>query len=49
MLKSKPEVFASSWNFVDAFLKVQETPEVYRFLRQVMMARRALLLIEYPH
>ena len=44
-----PEAFASRWNWVDAYLRLvyyAEKPEVYRMLRQAMMARRALLLID---
>ena len=47
-LGEAPDVFASSWNWVDAYLKLvhAELPSMYRTLRQAMMARRALLLID---
>ena len=46
--------FTAAWNYVDAFLQLghdeEEDPQhaafMYRFLRQVMMARRAILLID---
>ena len=40
--------FATSWNWVDAYLSLEHgsnTP-LYRMLRQAMMGRRALLLID---
>ena len=40
--------FATSWNWADAYLRAtlgRATPR-YRFLRQAMMARRALLLLD---
>ena len=40
--------FSGAWNWIDAFLRVEygaESP-LYRALRQVMMARRALLLLD---
>ena len=43
------DAFTLRWNWVDAYLRLvyhAEKPEVYRMLRQAMMARRALLLID---
>ena len=48
-LLDAPDAFRSHWNWVDAYLRLvyyAEKPEVYRMLRQAMMARRALLLID---
>mgnify|MGYP000894950872 FL=1 len=45
-LRDAPDAFASHWNWVDAYLSLAEGPEVYRMLRQAMMARRALLLLD---
>jgi hypothetical protein len=47
-LRDAPDAFASHWNWVDAYLSLneRERPEVYRMLRQAMMARRALLLLD---
>ena len=48
-LRASPDEFTSQWNWVDAYLRLvylAEKPEVYRMLRQAMMARRALLLID---
>ena len=41
-------LFAHSWNWVDAFLQSEygAGSDIYRFLRQAMLARRALLLID---
>ena len=42
-----PEVFATAWNWVDAYLRLEyQDPAVYRFLRQAMLARRLLLLLD---
>ena len=40
--------FATAWNWVDAFLRLEHeaSPQLYRMLRQAMMARRALLLLD---
>ena len=38
--------FASAWNWVDAYLKRVEEPAVYRMLRQSMVARRSLILLD---
>ena len=42
------DVFAASWNWVDAFLRLKhgKSSALYHMLRQAMMARRALLLID---
>ncbi|KOO30621.1 hypothetical protein Ctob_005934, partial [Chrysochromulina tobinii] len=45
-LRDAPDAFASHWNWVDAYLSLKERPEVHRMLRQAMMARRALLLLD---
>jgi hypothetical protein len=47
-LRDAPDAFASHWNWIDAYLCLTyaERPEVYRMLRQAMMARRALLLLD---
>jgi len=45
-LRDAPDAFASHWNWVDAYLSLAEGPEVHRMLRQAMMARRALLLLD---
>jgi hypothetical protein len=47
-LIDSPDAFASAWNFVDAFLRLEhsENIEYYRMLRQAMMARRALVLLD---
>jgi len=40
--------FSSAWNWVDAYLRLEhgEASPLYRMLRQAMMARRALLLLD---
>ena len=40
--------FANAWNWVDAFLQCEYGPdsELYRALRQALMARRAILLLD---
>ena len=47
-LLADEEAFAHSWNWVDAYLASVHgsNSEMYRFLRQAMMARRALLLLD---
>jgi hypothetical protein len=42
------DTFAASWNWIDAYLRLKhgEASALYRMLRQTMMARRALLLID---
>ena len=47
-LREASGAFASSWNWVDAYLQLvhAEQPALYRMLRQALMARRALLLID---
>jgi hypothetical protein len=45
-LRDAADAFALHWNWVDAYLRLTEKPEVYRMLRQAMMARRALLLLD---
>ena len=43
-----PDAFASSWNWIDAFLRLEHGAEApyYLMLRQAMMARRALILVD---
>ena len=45
-LLDTPDAFAASWNWLDAYLRLEHEPTAYRFLRQAMMARRALLLLD---
>ena len=47
-LLSDEEAFAHSWNWVDSYLSQLhgDSSEMYRFLRQAMMARRVLLLLD---
>ena len=47
-LMDSPDVFASAWNWIDAFLRLEHGAEAssYLMLRQAMMARRALILID---
>ena len=45
-LLANRDAFATAWNFVDAYLCLEEPAPVYRFLRQALAARRALLLLD---
>jgi hypothetical protein len=45
-LLDEPGAFLSAWNWMDAFARLEYTEPHYRFLRQAMMARRALLLLD---
>ena len=48
-LLEAPDAFAGAWNYMDAFLRLEHEasrPALYRMLRQAMMARRALLLLD---
>ena len=47
-LLANPDTFAAAWNYVDAYhqLEYGTASPLYRYLRQVMVARRALLLID---
>jgi hypothetical protein len=48
-LLEAPDAFAGAWNYIDAFLRLEHKasrPALYRMLRQAMMARRALLLLD---
>ena len=48
-LLEAPDAFASAWNYIDAYLRLEHEasrPALYRMLRQAMMARRALLLLD---
>jgi len=48
-LLEAPDAFAGAWNYIDAFLRLEHEasrPALYRMLRQAMMARRALLLLD---
>ena len=42
----KPAAFASAWNYIAAFLRLEHAPPAYRFLCQAMAARRAVLLLD---
>ena len=47
LLQNQSE-FTSAWNWVDAFLRIEyaSQPAVYRYLRQAMYMRRAVLLLD---
>ena len=48
-LLEAPDAFTTAWNYIDAFLRLEHEashPALYRMLRQAMMARRALLLLD---
>ena len=46
-LLAAPDAFASAWNYLDAYLRAEHGDgALYRFLRQAMTARRALLLLD---
>ena len=45
-LLEEKEAFANSWNWFDTLMRLDNPPNVYRFLRQAMMSRRALLLLD---
>jgi len=47
-LAERREVFAAAWNWVDAYVQVEHEhqPAVVRMLRQAMMCRRAVLLLD---
>lgn len=47
-LLTRPDIFACCWNWVDAFLRLEHGVDspYYQMLRQAMMARRALLLLD---
>ena len=46
-LLDEPDAFAAAWNYVDAYLRLEHGDgTLYRFLRQAMAARRAILLID---
>ena len=47
-LLEKQAAFAAAWNWVDAYLRLECKPAHYRFLREAMAARRALLLPQLP-
>ena len=44
----QPEAFGKAWNWVDAYLRLehQDQPTVYYFLRQALLSRRVLLLLD---
>ena len=48
LMRDNKAVFASKWNWVDAYLlcKHGAGSEMYNMLRQMMMARRALILLD---
>ena len=45
-LLENEDAFSHSWNWVDAYLQLECELPHYRMLRQAMMARRALLLLD---
>ena len=47
-LIDQPDDFGTAWNWVDAFLCLEyhDQPAVYRFLRQALLSRRVLLLLD---
>ena len=47
-LIDQPDDFGTAWNWVDAFLRLKyhDQPAVYRFLRQALLSRRVLLLLD---
>ena len=48
-LLAEPNTFSSAWNWVDGFLRLEHKAtglQRYHMLRQAMMARRALLLLD---
>jgi hypothetical protein len=45
-LLDQPDAFDKAWNWVDAFLRLEHKPAVYLFLRQALLARRVLLLLD---
>ena len=45
-LLEAPDAFAAAWNYIDAFLRLELTEMHYRLLRQAMLARRAVLLLD---
>merc|ERR1719469_15947 len=47
-LVDQPDYFGTAWNWVDAFLHLEyhDQPVVYHFLRQALLARRVLLLLD---
>jgi predicted NACHT family NTPase len=48
-LLDSPDAFAASWNYIDAYLRLEyeaSSPAAYCMLWQAMMAQRALLLLD---
>jgi hypothetical protein len=48
-LLEAPDAFVGAWNYIDAFLRLEHEasrPALYRMLRQAMMARCVLLLLD---
>jgi hypothetical protein len=47
-LIDQPDDFGTAWNWVDAFLRLKYhgQPAVYHFLRQALLSRRVLLLLD---
>ena len=45
-LLNEPDAFATAWNWIDAFVRLQHSEPTYRMLRQAMASRRALLLLD---
>jgi hypothetical protein len=42
----QPDVFATAWNWVDAYMRIEHEEPLYRMLRQLLIARRTLLLLD---
>ena len=47
-LIDQPDDFGTAWNWVDTFLRLKyhDQPAVYHFLRQALLSRRVLLLLD---
>lgn len=45
LLKSR-EAFTTAWNWIDTYLRLQHNEAVYGMLRQAMMSRRALIILD---
>jgi hypothetical protein len=47
-LINQPDDVGTAWNWVDAFVRLEyhKQPAVYRFLRQALLSRRVLLLLD---
>ena len=45
-LLDEPDAFATAWNWIDAFLRFEHNEPTFLMLRQAMVSRRALLLLD---